>query len=114
MAVQQATAHIVGDQQKAQKALGPSQKERAKNLEEANLLKVSPKSRWKVCKGEAPSILLGPVFQPVFVYYQWSCNLSYRNFIHDCGVVYTLLSPWEPPELGFMPICGESKRHLES
>lgn len=58
--------------------------------------------------------LLGPVFQPVFVYYQWSCNLSYRNFIHDCSVVYTLLSPWEPPELGFMPICGESKRHLES
>lgn len=44
--------HIVEDQQKAQKALTPGQKENGKSLEEATLLKALPKSRLKVCKGE--------------------------------------------------------------
>lgn len=44
--------HIVGDQQKAQKALVHTQTGKAKSLEEANLPKASTKSRWKVCRGE--------------------------------------------------------------
>lgn len=48
--------HIVGDQQKAQKAPGPRQKGKARSPEEAILLKVSTKNRSKVCKGENFSI----------------------------------------------------------
>lgn len=44
--------HIVGNQQNAQKTQVPSQKGKAENLEEVTLLKASPKSRWKVCKGK--------------------------------------------------------------
>lgn len=52
MGVQRVTVHIVGDQQKAQKTLVPNHNGKAKSLEEATLLKASPKSRLKVCKGK--------------------------------------------------------------
>lgn len=44
---------IVDDQQKAQKAAVPSQKGKAKSLEEATHLKALTKSRSTVCKGES-------------------------------------------------------------
>lgn len=56
MGAQLVTVRIADDLQKAQKALLHSQRGKAKNLEEAAPLKASPKSRWKVCKGEASRI----------------------------------------------------------
>lgn len=124
--------HIVGNQQKAQKTQVPSQKGKAENLEEVTLLKASPKSRWKVCKGKNFyavffiffALLVGTVINPASVGFfvtvlqlapltaVWFLSCLIWTFIRYRSVLHTLRLPWESPQLGVMPIRGESERHL--
>lgn len=76
---------IVGDQRKAQKPPVLDRKAKAKSLEEASLLKASPKSRWKVCRGENFSI------DPVFYLFFHSLALILPHFTFDRNTVSVVL-----------------------